>query len=153
MFSSGSPGQTWSANDEERSLALLARLIFGEIDATANAEQKRAMLVAIGARLAGFIRVDDTTDLERLGQQANALWDKLKWGSAGFEMHDTGIDIIHRGLPLESADQLENWPELLPPILEGAYGRWFGQLNDGNDRLRTYVLSVRSGEVEIRHGL
>lgn len=154
MFAASMPSRSWSAEDEERALALLCQLLFDEFQATASAEQRRGLHVALGRRVAGLIALPSDADLDTIAARINRLWASLNWGSVGFELDNEGIDIVHRGLPVNGRDRLQDWEALMPPILEGAYGAWFEAIGGGpSDRLRTRVIGQRSGEVELRHGL
>jgi len=153
MFAAKITPPVWTSADEERSLAILCQLILDEIAATASAEQRRGLLVAIGYRLAGLTAIPADADLDTLADRANHLWISLNWGSAGFELDDHGIDIVHRGLPTRQRDQLQDWEQIVPPILEGAYGCWFGRLGGNTGKLSTRILRERAGEVELRYGL
>ncbi|BBC71894.1 conserved hypothetical protein [Altererythrobacter sp. B11] len=153
MFVSAITSSTWSAADEERSLAILGRLMLEEIAGCGTAEQCRGLLVAIGRRLAGLLPVANEAELAVLAERINGFWATLKWGSVGFELDDEGIDIIHRGLPPPERDQLQDWGELLPPVLEGAYDHWFRQMGSDSTRLHTRVIRTAAGQVELRHGL
>lgn len=153
MFAASILATEWSVEDEERSLAILGRLLLEEIAASGTAEQRRGMLVALGRRVAALLPIGQRTDFASVEERINGLWTALRWGSVGFEIDDTGIDIVHRSLPASHADQLQDWQDLLPPVLEGAYACWFNQINDGARRLHTRVTSIKPGQVEFRHGL
>lgn len=153
MFAASVPLQSWNAEDEERALALLCQLLFDEFEATATPDQRRGLQVALGRRLAGLIALPGDADLDSIAARINRLWASLNWGSVGFEADNEGIDIVHRGLPVNGRERLRDWEALLPPILEGAYGAWFEAIGGPSDRLRTRVTGQRSGEVELRHGL
>lgn len=153
MFAASILPTEWSAEDEERSLAILGRLFLQEIAASGTAEQRRGMLVAIGRRVAGLLPLSEKTDFASVEKRINGLWTALGWGSVGFEIDDSGIDIVHRSLPTSHLDQLQDWQELLPPVLEGAYASWFNQINEGASNLHTRMTSSKAGQVEFRHAL
>ena len=153
MFAARSSGGNWDAADEERSLAVLCQLLLSEIGAVTSPEQHRGLLVAVGRRMAASSKLADVSHLDNLAEHANRLWQSLNWGSAGFEMDDEGIDIVHRDLPVASNEHLANWEDILPAILEGAYSEWFEQIGGSAGTLHTRITRQVPGEVEIRHGL
>ena len=153
MFAASILPIEWSAEDEERSLAILGRLLLEEIAASGTAEQRRGMLIAIGRRVAGLLPLSEKTDLASVEERINGLWAALRWGSVGFEIDDSGIDLVHRSLPMRHQDQLQDWQDLLPPVLEGAYARWFSQINEDARNLHTRITAIKAGQVEFRHGL
>jgi hypothetical protein len=153
MFAASIMPVRLSAEDEERSLAILGRLLLEEIAASGTAEQRRGMLIAIGRRVAALMPLGAKTDLAAVEERINGLWAALRWGSVGFEIDDSGIDIVHRGLPTPYQDQLQDWQDVLPPVLEGAYAAWFSQMSDGVRNLHTRITASKAGQVEFRHGL
>lgn len=153
MFASKIVAKSLSAEEEERSLAVICRVILEEVGSTASAEQYRGFLVAIGRRLSALVSMPDNSDLEMIEQRANELWSGLGWGSVGFEIDDEGIEIVHRGLPETERNHLQKWEELLPPLLEGAYDAWFSQFGAEDRNLSTRVVRRRPGEVDLRYGL
>ena len=153
MFAASILPAQLSAEDEERSLAILGRLLLGEIAASGTAEQRRGMLIAIGRRVASLMLLGEKNDLAAVEERINGLWAALRWGSVGFEIDDSGIDIVHRGLPTPHQDQLQDWQDLLSPVLEGAYAAWFGQISEGARNLHTRMTGSKAGQVEFRHGL
>ncbi len=153
MFASKIVPNGLSPAEEERALAIMCQLFLEEIAATANADQRRGLLVAIGRRVAGLVAMPEDADLEIIADRANDLWAGLNWGSVGFEIDDEGIDVLHRGLPLKQKNQLQDWEEILPPVLEGAYGQWFAQIGGENSNLHTRITRSAPGEIELRYGL
>jgi len=153
MFAASIVPVEWSPEEEERSLAILGRLLLDEIAASGTAEQRRGMLIAIGRRVAALLPLGEKTDLAAVEKRINGLWAALGWGSVGFEIDDSGIDIVHRRLPTCHQDQLQDWQDLLPPVLEGAYASWFSQMSEGANNLYTRISANKAGQVEFRHGL
>lgn len=133
-------------------LAILTATIGAEILETASRSQADAFFTAVGARLAGLLRVDDIADIDMLVDRINQLWQALGWGNASLEMIDDAIMIRHYAMPTRLSDMIgDRWKDMVPGLLCGAYGRWFRMLGGGAD-LRTTIMAMDDALIELRHG-
>ena len=104
-------------------LALLA----DELQSQTDADELRAVMKRIGARLVAEWPAFGCDSLEELQGAVNAIWRDMNWGWV--EMQDNGdhINLTHYASPLRAAfgDAAMQWT---PALLEGVYGDLFGRL-------------------------
>lgn len=130
-----------------------ASVLLAEIAEAASEDQLRAFFGAVGRRIAALQPAEGIRKLDAMVDNVNALWTRLGWGQAEFELDDDGIDIHHVGLPASlDGDDTAIWARTAPFVLEGAYDMWFRQMGS-TARLRTSILRSEGGLVELRHGL
>lgn len=136
----------------ETGLALLLAASAAEIHAEASPAQAHGFFVAAGQRMAQGLDLGTVRDLDVLAQQINAFWARCGWGRVSLEPGDTGITVIHRGVPLTLAgDGAGLWPRLIVAVLEGAYDAWFRQLGSGPG-LVTRLVREDADAIEFHHG-
>jgi hypothetical protein len=136
----------------EHGLAVLTALTAAEVFAEARPEAAHGFYCAVGRRLAKLVDLSDVHDIEALTERINRLWLAFGCGQVMLHAADSGIRIMHRGVPAAiEADQDGHWAQLFPAILQGAYDAWFRQLGSGAV-LTTRIVRRQGGVVELHHG-
>ncbi|AHE54906.1 cellulose biosynthesis protein BcsD [Sphingomonas sanxanigenens] len=135
-----------------RSLPAVVTLMLDEILASTDDAQSAGFFRKIGERIAGELDVDGIEEAEDLVDAMNGLWRILGWGEVRLELDDEGIDVYHRGMPMDlESDEAGNWGKVAPHILVGAYEHWFHRLGSGTT-IATRILRRSSDLILLRHG-
>ena len=104
------------------------RALADEIDAITGAEERNALLRAIGARMARLLPLPMVTSLESLEMEMNETLAGLGWGCTRLALNEAerALTITHSALPRIGSVGAPpgTW---LAAVLEGLYETWMSQ--------------------------
>jgi len=133
-------------------LSLLTAMLGAEVCGAASPEQADAFFTAVGARLAGLLRVDDIGAIEMLAGRVNQFWQTLGLGDVDMTLTQDGVRIRHHGMPETLEGDFDGcWATMAPALLKGAYDAWFRAIGSG-ESLHTELLGWEDGVVDLHHG-
>ena len=130
------------------------RALAEEIDITAGAAARDALLRNVGLRMARLMPLPITESLDGLTIEANDILSAIGWGSVSVTVSeaDRCLVITHRGLPRLGAagDPPGAW---LSALLEGLYEGWMGQQPGSAPGLTARRQPIQSAdEIVLRYG-
>lgn len=131
---------------------LLACHMVDEVWEVADAEQAEAFFRSTGRRIGRAYPLGEVRSNDEILSSMNAFWAESGWGRTALRFADTGLEIVHSGLPSPPPGvELARWRETAICVLAGIYDHWLGQLG-GSDSIRTRVTGSSARGVDFFYG-
>jgi hypothetical protein len=134
------------------------RALAEEVDSSAGAASRDALLRRIGERMASMMPLPAASSLETLEIEMNDALAEVGWGAVQLDLQESDRYLVlrHRGLPRigSAGDPPGLW---LAAVLEGLYQGWMGQQPGSEPSLSARIqpgasLGATGDSVELRYG-